>query len=284
MSFLAPKKDQELIRYYSYQKSQAKKSARASTFNRFILLGVDREQECVAVFTENIDHTKTLLRYFPKMLPGTKVFILNPRLRGYIGDTNTALVSTSQPIIPYSYHLPAINLPPKPITQNEDYSYFNFMSTELQIANSTFVNNVCNGILCDGSGSKNDICGCISAANRAVALQTDLFCPEFDLDRVDVPIVSFISVKLGELVLSEKFDVMSLEPHDVDDGVKEIATAQNTEGFQIIGWCRAPKESDNSISDAKVMHVVACIPKAGFCTEAKAKLLKMPVPETVTDC
>ena len=54
----------------------------------------------------------------------------------------------------------------------------------------------------------------MSAANGAVALQTDyLFCPEFDLERVDV--VSFSSVRLGETVLSERFDVMSLQPHDV---------------------------------------------------------------------
>ena len=249
-----------------------------------MLLGVDREQQCVAVFTDNIDQTKILLQYFPKLHPGTKVSILNPRLRGFIGETNTVLVTTSQPLIPFSLHTPLISLPPKPITENEDYSYFNFCTKDLTIANSTYIANSCNGVLCDGSGNKNDQCGCISASNRAVALQTELYCTEFELDRVDVPIVNFASVILGELVLAEKFDVMALQPHDVDDSLRIIAAAQNDTGFRLIGWCRAPKESDNSISDAKIMHVVSCLPEGGnFSDIAKIKLLKLPTPGDTDD-
>ena len=285
MFFLGPRKDQDLIRYYSYQKNQSKKAAKTSSFNRFVLLGVDREQVCVAVFTDNIDHTKTLFQYFPKMQPGTKVSILNPRLRGYIGETNTVLVTTSQPLIPHCLHEPTVSLPPKPLTENEDYSYFNFSTKDLTIANSTYIVNACNGVLCDGTGNKNEVCGCISSNNRAVALYTELYCSEFEmLDRVDVPIVSFTSVSLGELVLAEKFDVLALPPHDVDDGIRMLATAQRVSGFRIIGWCRAPKESDNSISDAKVMHVVSCLPEGGKFSEiAKEKLLKLPAPSDTDD-
>ena len=121
--------------------------------------------------------------------------------------------------------------------------------------------------------------------NRAVALHTELYCSEFEMmDRVDVPIVSFTNVSLRELVLAEKFDVMALPPHDVDDGVRMLATEQGASGFIIIGWCRAPKETDNSISDAKVMHVVSCLPGGGkFSDIAKEKLFKLPAPLDTDD-
>ena len=138
-----------------------------------MLLGVDSEQQCVANFTNNIDQTKVLLQYVKILQPGTKVSILNPRLlRGFIGETNTVRVTDSQPLIPFSLHIPLTSFPPKPITENEHYSYFNFCTKDLTIANSTYIPNSCNGVLCDGSGNRNDQCGCISASNRAVALQT----------------------------------------------------------------------------------------------------------------
>ena len=75
--------------------------------------------------------------------------------------------------------------------------------------------------------------------------------------------LTYQSSILGELVIDEKFDVMALQPHDVDDRLRIIAAAQNDTGFRLVGWCRAPKESDNSILDAKIMHVVSCLPEGG---------------------
>ena len=48
-----------------------------------MLLGIDRQQQCVAVSTEKIDHTKVLLQNFPKMTPGSEVFMLNPQRTSY---------------------------------------------------------------------------------------------------------------------------------------------------------------------------------------------------------
>ena len=98
------------------------------------------------------------------MTPGIEVMILNPRLKGFIGDTNTALVSSAQPLILIKPYTALNNLLPKPITENEDYSFFNFITKSLQIGSATYVNNVCYGVLCDGSGNKNNQCGCIAAA------------------------------------------------------------------------------------------------------------------------
>ena len=66
-----------------------------------------------------------------------------------------------------------------------------------------------------------------------------------------------------ELVMAEKFDVLSMESHDVDDGVRRSTYVQNeNEGFRIIGRCRAPRDTDDSISDAKIIQVVLCLPEA----------------------
>ena len=134
---------------------------------------------------------------------------------------------------------------------------------------------MCNGCLCQGAGDKNDPCGCISASNHAIGLTTDLYCPEFELDRVDVPIVKYTSVPLGITVMAEKFDVLSMESHDIDDGVRRFTAVQiENEGFRIVGWCRDPKESDDSISDAKIMDVVSCLPEGNLSEEAKNARLK----------
>ena len=140
--------------------------------------------------SENTDHKKDIMKYFPIMTPGTKVLVLNPRLRECIGDSYTALITTSQPLVPISIHSPFVNLLPKPKTQNENYSYFNFVTKALQTGNATYIKNVGNEKSCDGSGNKNDPCGCISSANRANGIQADFYCPEFDLDRVEVPVIN----------------------------------------------------------------------------------------------
>ena len=63
------------------------------------------------LFTENIDHTKVIVQYFPQMHPGTELYVVNPRLRGFIGDTNTVLLTTSQPSIPNDLYFSMINFP-----------------------------------------------------------------------------------------------------------------------------------------------------------------------------
>ena len=137
-------------------------------------------------------------------------------------------------------HAPIVNLLPKPNTENEDYSYFNFINY-LIVGNATYNSNACHGALCDGSGDKYDVCGCISASSRSVALESELHCDEFDMERVEVPFVRFRSVTFGEVILADKFDVLALESHYVDDRVRELTAAKNAPGFRIIGWCRAPK-------------------------------------------
>ena len=173
--------------------------SKASKFNRLVMLGIQREQLCLAVFTSNIDSTKTLLQYFPHMTPGTEALILNRVLRGVIGDTNTALVSSAQPLIPLK--------PYTPITQNEEYSFFNFVTKNLQTGRATLVNNVYNCVVYDGSGNKNRQC-CIAAANRAIGLHTEIYCSELDMNRVDVPLINFCSVAISQVLLIEKMDVM----------------------------------------------------------------------------
>ena len=162
------------MRYFSFTHGNNPKET--PTFNHFILLGVAREQLCVVVFTNNIDWTKMVLQYFPHMNPGTKVFVLNPRLRGFIGESNTALRWTNQLLIQYNMHCIPLDVPPKPITQNEDYSCFNFRTKHLQTVGATYVFNVCNVCLCQGPGNENDPCECISASSRAIGLTTGPYC------------------------------------------------------------------------------------------------------------
>ena len=81
--------------------------------------------------------------------------------------------------------------------------------------------------------------------------------------------------------MADRFDVMLVPSHDVDDRVRQITQAQNDVRFRIIGWCRATKESDQAMSGAKVMHIVECIPVDGLTEEAK--LLHLQPQESATE-
>ena len=89
------------------------------------------------------------------------------------------------------------------------------------VGNATHVSNESTGALCDGSGDKYDVCGCISASSRSVALESKLHCVEFEMERVEFPFVCFRSVTFGEAILADKFEVLALESHYLDDRVRE---------------------------------------------------------------
>ena len=57
-------------------------------------------------------------------------------------------------------------------------------------------------------------------------------------------------------------DVFTIDPYELDDQLQEFVAAQSQKrGFRLTGWCRIPKECDDSLSDAKIMHVVYCLPE-----------------------
>ena len=84
------------------------------------------------------------------------------------------------------------------------------------VRNATYNSNACYGAPCDGSGDKH-VCGCMSASSRSVALESELHCVEFDMERVEVPFVRFRSVTFREAISADKFDVLVLESQYVDD-------------------------------------------------------------------
>ena len=66
------------------------------------------------------------------------------------------------------------------------------------------------------------------------------------MERVDVTIICHCSVSLGLQFKVQQFDVMLVPTHDVDDSIRRITEAQNSKGLRAIGWCRAPKETDQT--------------------------------------
>ena len=67
---------------------------------------------------------------------------------------------------------------------------------------------------------------------------------------------------------------MLVPTHDVDDSIRRITEAQNSKGLRVIGWCHAPKETDQAISETKIMHIVYCGPASGLTDEALLLRLK----------
>ena len=42
--------------------------------------------------------------------------------------------------------------------------------------------------------------------------------------------------------MAETFDILSMESHDVDNGIRRFTAIRiENEGFWIVGWCRAAK-------------------------------------------
>ena len=121
--------------------------------------------------------------------------------------------------------------------------------------------------------------------NRAIGLHTEINCSEFEeMDRVDVPLINFCSVALGEAVLNERMDVMMLAAHDVDVAVRHFVEVQKeNNGFRIVGWSSAPKESEDCISDAKIMQVVSFQPIWPLTNAAKHARIKKTTNATGGD-
>ena len=61
---------------------------------------------------------------------------------------------------------------------------------------------------------------------------------------------------------NEDLDVFTIDPYELDDQLREFLVAQSQKrGFRLTEWCRAPEKCDDSLSDAKIRHVVYCLPE-----------------------
>ena len=128
---------------------------------------------------------------FPSPIPGTKISIPNPRFRGSISESNTALLQTNQPLVPLLNKTPEYDLLPQVTSDNEDFSWFSFVTNNLIRRNELYLKHVCSGKSGDDTGDEQEPCGCLCASNRGITFQSNLLFDELKSERVEKPTISF---------------------------------------------------------------------------------------------
>jgi len=185
-----PKPDHTTIRY-TFRDQKGKRAKNESTFHRFLIFGEPNSTGVVcSLFTDSIKSSNIIMQYYPLLSPGSVVLILCPKLHGWLGETANLIITTENPLIPMVQQQIVDNILPRYATNEEEYSWFSFVTNSLEIGHANIVQDVCGGKVCDSAEDRGTGCGCISSClGKAHAMRFRLMCDEF------------ISERMGELTV-----------------------------------------------------------------------------------
>ena len=188
--FLYSTAGQKKISFFKSNKNNSKiRSQEVSSYDRFVVLGVDGTQHVLLAFTNNSEESCRLLN-FKTLEPGQPVWILCPKVIGYLKGTQNPLIKTGDPLIPCA-RSDLFCLPPSDVNISK-YVFFDFLATNLRVTQAVPLDNVCRGKLCD-SQCKPTNCPCLVAETKKHwALSVTFTCDEFSesLEEEEVTITS----------------------------------------------------------------------------------------------
>ena len=148
-----------------------------STYDRFVVLGVDGTRHVFLCFTQDAEHSKRLMGNWNVIKPGLPVWLLSPRTLGYMKGTQSPLITTGDPLIPCE-SLNIFQNPPSNVNV-ASYVYFDFQATNLKVLAAMPKEDTCIGRLCDAQGENQTNCPCISTASKKHwALEITVTCDE----------------------------------------------------------------------------------------------------------
>ena len=252
------------INYYKLARNSFKsKNQEVNAYDRFIVLGVEGSNHVLLTFTQTAQETRRILCYSQNIEPGIPVWVLCPKVIGYLKGTQNPLVRIGDPLIPTDrgiiYKAPPvdINLP--------SYVFFDFVPTNFRIIQAVPKDNVCSGKLCDAQGT--NPCPCIVAESKKHwAITFRLTCNELS-ERVTgekcVVITSmsmtkkFVhSNKRNEQLSSDNIDTFDME----DSVVALIRHVVQRQGVRVIGWFKPAIDEDGVASGTFAYHISNVIP------------------------
>ena len=145
--------------------SQGLKQKHATSFNRFLLLGVSGTDSVIAIFTYTQQESAELLRFCDSLTPGSTCALIRGKFgHKFIGSVSTTpILTTAEPLVPLNLKsFPTISCPRN--VYYPDFLHFNIVTNSLNLSNVDAVSPVCNGVFSDGQ-LKGE-CPCLEVNNR----------------------------------------------------------------------------------------------------------------------
>ena len=131
------------------QFGQANRKLEIEKDHRFILVADTGSSTCYALFTDNSEESRKILRYASYFGPGAQLHVLKPLIIGRLSRGQTILLKTNEPLIPAVSNI-NVNVSPPFDVETTDYRCFSFVTKELVLDSASIAENVCPGRLCDG--------------------------------------------------------------------------------------------------------------------------------------
>ena len=265
--FLYATANPKKLTYYKPAKNTFKvRHQEVSSYDRFLIFGVEGTNHVLLSFTQTSLESRRILGYSQQITPGTPVWVLCPKVIGYLKTTQNPLISINDPLIP-SARWTLYKAPPNDINV-PNYVFFDFQPTNFRIVQAMPKDNVCTGKLCDAQGA-NPPCSCIVAeSKRHWAITFKISCNELNERITGEKNVEITSSSLTKLLVhtnkrTEQLSSDNVDTFEMEDKVTALASnVFNTQGVRIIGWFKPAIDEEGVASGNFAYHISAIIPVA----------------------
>ena len=252
--FLYATTGQRKINYSKISRNTAKvRSQEVSNFDRFVVLGVEGTAHVVLIFTKTNEESMRLLTY-KNLTPGCCVFLLCPRVLGFLKGTQNPLCYTGDPLVP----CPRRNIykvPPADVNLCS-YVFFDFIATNFKLIQAVPRDKACRGKLCD-SQCITSSCPCLVADTRTHwVLDIHFTCDELcenvtDEDSVKFSSMSFTKMMVHSSKTSHQLNNDNIDTYDMEDSVQQLCEAvDKKQKFRIIGWFKPAQNEDGTAASS----------------------------------
>ena len=256
---------QKRINFFKPNRTGAKlKQNEVTGYDRFIVLGVEGTDNVILAFTKTGDESKRILLYHKIGLqPGSPVWLLCPKVEGFLKQTQNPLISTGDPLV-LTYRSLVYKSPPQEVGL-ANFVYFDFKATNFNMRQAVPKNKVCTGTLCDAQVDGS--CPCIAAKPREHWAITFIFCCDELSERITgEEFISFTSMELTKLFVhvnkrKEPLSSDEIDVFDMEEAVCDMASViDSAQGFRVCGWFKPASDEDGVTAGNFCYHVSAVSP------------------------
>ena len=237
-----------------------------TSYDRFIVLGVEGTQHVLLMFTMTSEETRRLLTFNKHIAPGTPVWLLCGKVIGFLKNTQNPLIKTGDPLVPTNRGI-LYKSPPADVSIGS-YVFFDFVATNFMVVQAVPKDNICTGRLCDAQGPSNN-CGCLCAPpQKHWALSLTIKCDELSEKIIGEDAIAFTSTQATKLFVatikrSEQLCSDQIDTYQMDDCVAALAAAvDKIQKFRVIGWFKPSQDDDGVAAGNFSYHICKLLPNS----------------------
>ena len=262
------------INYYKPAKNTFKsRYQEVNNYDRFIVLGVEGTNHVLLTFTQTSMESRRILCYSQHLAPGCPVWVLSPKVIGYLKTTQNPLIQFGDPVVPTGRG--NVHKPPPTDINIPNYVFFDFIPSNFRILQAMPKDNVCSGKLCDAQGSNPCLC-IVAESKKHWALTFKTVCNELGERVTGEKAVEFTSMALTKNLVhankrTEQLSSDNLDTFDMEDEVIELANnVAANQRFRITGWFKPAMDEEGVASGTFAYHISSIEPVTPFSAAQNA--------------